>query len=124
MLLPLARKISSNQMKKTACSIIFLFICFTSMAQLAEDFTDGDFTNNPTWSGDAGLWQVVAGQLNSNSSTPSSSFYLSYNLLLPGSNMEWRIFVNLKFGTSGVNYTDIFLAFDSATCLQQLMVIL
>jgi len=116
MLLPLARKISSKQMKKTACFMVLLLLHFYSRAQLADDFTDGDFTSNPTWSGDAGLWQVVGGQLNSNSSTPSSSFYLS-TVAVTGSNTEWRIYVNLKFATSGANYTDIFLALDSANLL-------
>lgn len=83
--------------------------------QLTEDFSDGDFTSNPVWNGDNSLWQVTGGQLNSNSANVNSAFYLS-TPVVTASNTEWRIYMNLKFSTSGANYVDVYLASDSANC--------
>ena len=32
--------------------IVFLTLSYSSYGQLFEDFSDGDFTNNPSWEGD------------------------------------------------------------------------
>jgi hypothetical protein len=99
---------------RTYIAILFLLITNFCSAQLIENFNDGDFTNNPTWSGDVSSFTVNAAmQLQSANTTPSSTFYLS-TASTAATNAEWELFVNLKFATSGANYVDVFLVSDVA----------
>ncbi len=96
--------------------ILWLILFFGSIglqAQVNESFSDGDFTTNPIWGGDAGSWKVLGFQLNSNASTAVTHTYLSTPCSL-AQNTVWEFYVDLKFATSSVNYTDIFLISDSA----------
>ena len=48
-------------MRQLFLLILLLFaLCGTASAQLQETFTDGDFTQNPTWTGDVASFQVNA----------------------------------------------------------------
>ncbi len=80
-------------------------------AQFQDDFTDGDFTDSPTWSGDASLFTVVDDggnmRLRSNSSG-AGTYHLSTPSTL-AADAQWEFFINLKFATSGVNYVDVYL---------------
>lgn len=90
-----------------------LIIQVPAIAQFSESFADGDFTNNPTWTGMSSSFIIEAGQLKSNSATDNDLFYLS----TPSSNaagMVWQFYVNLKFPTSSANYMDVMLMSDSA----------
>jgi hypothetical protein len=82
-----------------------------------DDFSDGDFTNNPIWaSNDANNWTVVNGQLRSNSSLASSSFYLT-TPSTKAVNTQWEFFVQLQFNTSSANYVDVYLVSEQANLL-------
>ncbi len=96
-------------------SIVLLFLFVTSFvtAQVSDNFTDGDFTAAPVWSGDAADFTVVAGQLRSNSSTATYGFHLS-TPSTSATNAQWEMYINLQFPTSSANYTDIYLMSDSA----------
>jgi hypothetical protein len=93
----------------------FFTFCFiaNSQAQFSDNFSDGDFTTNPTWSGDNALFTITAGQLNSQSPT-AANYYLSTPSTL-AANVEFLFDINLKFATSGSNYVDVFLLSDVDT---------
>lgn len=86
--------------------------CTFARAQFTEDFSDGDFTNNPTWSGDVAKFIVDNEELRSNSGISNDIFYLSTQSSAAISS-EWRFVVNMKLNTSSVNYTDFILMCDS-----------
>ena len=90
----------------------FLFPVFAS-AQLQDDFSDGDFTANPTWSGDVTSFQVLSGQLNSTNQVTNATFYLSTPSTL-ASAAQWEIYMKLDFSTSSLNYVDVYLTSDAA----------
>ncbi|MDB0055065.1 lamin tail domain-containing protein, partial [Bacteroidia bacterium] len=94
---------------------LLILTCFTlaGFSQLTDDFTDGDFTTNPTWSGDVSKFTIDNEELRSNSNTVSDNFYLSTPSTLAQGDIEWQFRVNMKFSTSGANYTDVFLMADN-----------
>ena len=85
-----------------------------SDAQLTENFNDGDFTNNPTWSGNAADWVVNPSfQLQSNDTVLNSTYYLSTgNTLATG--VQWDMYFKLDFSTSSNNYVDAYLIAGSS----------
>ncbi len=98
--------------------IIIGFLVFQSIAvyaQLTENFADGDYTSNPTWTPDiVSNWVIQSNQLRSNSATPNSSFQIS----TPSTralNAQWEFLVNLQFNTSGLNYVDVYLMSELST---------
>lgn len=105
------------------CSALFsLWLLLTAIpvvAQFTDNFEDGDFTDNPEWSGDDALFTVApynldeANQMLRSNSPGGATYYLS----APSSIVEetsWKFFLNLQFGTSGANYVDVFLVSDDA----------
>jgi hypothetical protein len=94
---------------------LFLFLFFFSRlsAQFSDDFSDGDFTSNPAWSGNNNEYLVTGLQLRSNSSIASSSFYLSTNSTLVN-DAQWEFWCNLQFNTSSLNYVDVYLIADQS----------
>lgn len=98
--------------------IHFLLIAHVCTAQFSDDFSDGDFTNNPVWSGDVSTFTITSGQLNTNAGVlaATTDYYLSVPSTLANA-AQWEFFVNLKFATSGSNYADIYLIADNANLL-------
>ena len=97
--------------------ILFAFISALlctglSQAQRFDDFSDGDFTQNPAWQGDDSLFTVNNdGQLQLDDPTPSTqTAYLSLQQQLqPGTN-EWRFFSKLNnFDPSTSNFLKFYL---------------
>ncbi len=103
-------------MRFFATALFMLAFCW-AQAQINENFDDGDFTNNPQWTGDDSVFttvQVLGNyQLRSNKTIPNTSFYLSTPSSLVN-DCQWEFFVQLQFNTSGVNYVDVYLTSDSS----------
>ena len=97
----------------------FLFIAFSllnflSYGQITDDFSDGDFTNNPTWSGDAAQFTVNASQQLQLNSSGTGSSYLAVATSLPTlDNTEWQFYIKLNFSPSGSNNARVYLASNS-----------
>nr|WP_262904552.1 lamin tail domain-containing protein [Hymenobacter lucidus] len=87
----------------------------SARAQLAETFTDGDFTQNPAWSGGTADFQINAAlQLQSNGPavTPSNTQLVTASTSVTGT--VWEFWANLRLATSGSNYADVWLVSDLA----------
>lgn len=99
-------------------SILFLifWISNTSFSQtLQDDFSDGDFTTNPTWSGDDAEFIVnVANELQSNNLGVSATSELSTAAAIQDSTF-WEFYVRMDFNPSTSNYTRVYLQSDEAT---------
>ncbi|MEI6747689.1 MAG: lamin tail domain-containing protein, partial [Bacteroidota bacterium] len=97
-------------MKNLLYSMLFLFPLLAS-AQVTDNFSDGDFINNPTWNGDQAQFIVnTSGQLQLSSSGENISF-LSTPLILSDSN-EWNIWIKLAFSPSDNNNLRYYLVSD------------
>ena len=91
---------------KLLCGAAML-LSIQAAAQFSDDFSDGDFTENPTWTGSDQLFVVENEVLRSNS-PGESNYYLS----TPSSaidDTQWQFYINLAFATSGANYVDVYL---------------
>lgn len=88
---------------------LMLAISITAAAQVTDNFSDGDFSSNPAWTGNSSDWIVnTASQLQSNNTVASSTFYITTPSTLT-TEAEWQFYVNLTFNTSSANYVDVFL---------------
>jgi len=87
-------------------------IAALAWGQVQDDFSDGDFTNNPPWSGTDAYWTVTPDQrLRSNGPAATATLYLS----TPNAqihNTEWRFWVRVAFNPSTQNYVRVYLVAD------------
>jgi len=87
-------------------------------AQFQDNFSDGNFSSNPTWTGNADRFLVnAAGELQLNDSMPvaTNTTYLVTNA--PTSlddSTTWEFYVRLEFATSTTNFARVYLAANQA----------
>lgn len=83
-----------------------------SFAQLADDFSDGDFTAGPPWEGSDSDFSVQSGVLQLHSPQPEKG--LSY-LATPSRSMRnasWEFHIRLAFNPSDANCARVYLSSD------------
>ncbi|WP_310394418.1 lamin tail domain-containing protein [Hymenobacter sp.] len=83
-------------------------------AQLRDDFTDGNFTANPAWTGDAASFQVVAQQLQSNGPAVTGTALQLSTPSQASTGTVWEFWANLRFATSSGNLADVWLMASQA----------
>lgn len=92
--------------------LIALMSTIAIYAQLTDDFSDGDFLHQPTWTGDTAFFQVSSAfELQSNGARQTDTIYLS----TPSSaisNASWTFDIRMAFNPSGSNYAKIYLVSD------------
>ncbi|MFM2038619.1 MAG: hypothetical protein RL432_1558, partial [Bacteroidota bacterium] len=94
-----------------------LFHLLTSVfyAQVSDNFTDGDFTQNPSWQGTNADFTVNAsGELQLNSLAAATSYLSIPHLLANLNDKEWQIKVRQTFAPSSSNYGRVYLTSDNA----------
>ncbi|MEP6949008.1 MAG: lamin tail domain-containing protein [Ginsengibacter sp.] len=92
-----------------SCFLLLMFISFVSNAQLTENFNDGDFTNNPVWSGNTSDFILNSSlQLQSNNTVANSSYFLSTPNTI-ATTAQWEMYVQITFNPSSANYVDAWL---------------
>ncbi|OIP02484.1 MAG: hypothetical protein AUJ98_01260 [Bacteroidetes bacterium CG2_30_33_31] len=97
-------------MKITAL-FIFVFASYLSFSQIVDDFSDGNFTQNPTWNGNDSSFKINIYNTLQLNSTGSDTAYLSTpNAVL--SNTEWRFYIKQSFNSSSNNHSRIYLVSD------------
>ncbi|HHP7240630.1 MAG TPA: lamin tail domain-containing protein, partial [Cyclobacteriaceae bacterium] len=95
----------------------FLYLALISqfqvIAQLSDDFSDGDFSINPSWSGDNAEFQIISNQLNNNGPDGNGKQYLSTpNAYID--NTTWEFLLEIDVNPSSSNKTRIYLVSDQA----------
>jgi hypothetical protein len=91
---------------------LFLFLFpLTSFCQISDDFSDGNFTNNPVWIGDTGKFEVNGShQLHLNTTGADTAILCTNNSLI--NNTEWHFWVKFSFATSANNNARVYLVSD------------
>lgn len=89
--------------------------------QVAERFSDGNFTADPAWVGSASQFAVNASQQLQLSATTGSTAYLATAFAATSLDQtEWEFWVSLNFVPSGSNFARIYLAADQSNLTQNL----
>ena len=98
-------------MKKSVL-IIMIFLPFFCFGQVNESFLDGNFINNPIWTGTTANFTVNNGlQLQSQATTTSTSY-----LFTPSEAFDdavWECWVKINYNPSSANYAAVYLASDN-----------
>jgi hypothetical protein len=100
---------------RTVLFHFFLALTLCLNAQLSDNFSDGDFTQNPVWQGSTGDFIVNGtGELQLNSVLVGASYLSTPHLLSNLTNKEWQIKVKQTFSPSSSNFGKVFLTADNA----------
>jgi hypothetical protein len=107
-----------NGMQKKWVSALGTLILFIGgNAQFRDDFSNENFTQNPTWIGNTADWTVNTDlQLQSNNTVANSTFYLSTNNA-KATSAQWDFWVRLAFNPSGANLADVYLTASQSNLL-------
>ena len=93
------------------------FLClvcaFYGHAQIADGFSDGDFTANPEWSGDNAVFTIDNFQLRLQAPAAAGTAYLSTTNSAINDGV-WEFRVMLGFNPSSSNYARVYLVSDQA----------
>ena len=91
--------------------LTFLFLARLTSAQFQDNFSDGDFTANPPWSGDNLKFIVNAGKLKLQAPTVGETAFLS----IPSQaihDASWEFYLQMDFNPSSANLAKIYLVSD------------
>ena len=96
-------------------TILLLFVCFVAKTQLIDDFSDMDFSSNPTWSGTTSDFIVNAsGEVQLNALTGGTAYLSTPHNLSDLGNKEWDYWTKISTSPSGGNFARIYLTADNA----------
>jgi hypothetical protein len=96
-------------------ALVWILTQWTLSAQITEDFSDGDFTSNPTWSGTDADYEINSSfQLHVNNTIAATSYLSTPHGLSTLDNKEWRVWTRQSFAPSSSNYGRIYLTAASA----------
>lgn len=99
-------------------NIFILLLLLSSVytySQISESFDDGDFSNNPVWSGDTSEFIInTSSQLQLNNSVAGASYLSVPNPMSSLNNYEWRFYIKQSFSGSGSNYGRVYLVSDQS----------
>jgi hypothetical protein len=96
-------------MKKLIISIFTILIPSLIFGQVFDNFEDGDFTNNPTWTGNQDRFQVNSNfqlQLNHEGEASISSLQTSNQLV---DSTSWEFYIKQSFSPSSNNNARVYL---------------
>ena len=98
-------------MKKCFFTFIFILYALIGYTQFADDFSDGDFTINPTWIGDIGNFEIdSAFKLHLSDSITNTSYLSTESKAII--NGVWEFEVKMDFAPSSTNYSKVYLISD------------
>lgn len=89
-------------MNRHIITTFFIFFAFCLQAQFIENFTDGNFTDNPVWQGDTDRYVISSNFELQNLDTASGSSYLSVPAATADST-TWEFYFRLEFAPSTSN---------------------
>ncbi len=99
-------------MKQICLTLLLLASYGLSNAQVADNFTDGNFTQNPNWVGDDSIFQVTSGQLRLKG-TNSSDAYIATSHVQTDS-VTWQFYTRFALSPSTQNFSRFYVMSDTS----------
>ncbi len=107
-------------MKLILLSILLIAFLNGAFAQLTDDFADGDFTQNPIWTGDVSSFEINSSNyLHLKTTNSDTAILVTQSTVIQ--NTEWQFWVKQSFNSSSNNYSRVYLASNSADLKSSLM---
>jgi len=95
------------------CKYFFIFFLVFShnfgLAQLSDNFSDGNFITNPVWEGDVNNF-IVNDNLELQLNAPDAGESFLYTSISPEESNEWSFYFRMEFAPSGSNIMRIYFA--------------
>jgi hypothetical protein len=100
-------------------SLLLVVLTIQLYGQFTDDFSDGDFTSTPTWTGNDSKFVINSGLLRLQAPALAETAYLSTssNAIHEGS---WEFYVQMDFNPSNANLVRVDLTSDQADLTQPL----
>lgn len=100
-------------MKKTTLALLTALLPLFLAAQLTDDFSDGNFTDDPSWLGDVDKFTVTNGELQlQDTEAGTAALYLPAATSTDAST-SWAFFIRLEFAPSSSNFARVYLSASS-----------
>jgi hypothetical protein len=99
---------------KRLLGCLLVLSSYISSAQFNDNFSDGDFTNNPAWTGAANFIINGSSQLQLNNTVASTSLLSTAFVAQSLDNFEWQVYVKQTFAPSATNFGRVYLASDQS----------
>ena len=88
--------------------LLFFWLPLIAHTQVDDNFTDGDFTQNPTWIGNTEKFKINSNsQLQLHDTAASTAYIATANNMAV--NTEWRFWIKQSFASSGNNNSRVYL---------------
>ncbi len=110
---PAGLTIVKNTSMKNIILFVFLAAASLANAQLTDDFSDGNFTVDPAWSGNSDRFRINGDhQLQLFADGSGTAMLATASQLIDST--EWLFYIKLTFSPSSNNFTRIYLVSDQA----------
>tara|TARA_Y100001972_G_scaffold129014_1_gene193430 strand:- start:3165 stop:10019 length:6855 start_codon:yes stop_codon:yes gene_type:complete len=90
--------------------LIGLSVGISLQAQIRDDFSDGDFMNDPTWVGDQDHFEIISESLQLMAPSGGISHLATSNTLFD--KVVWEFYVKMDFNPSSTSLTKVYLISD------------
>ncbi len=91
---------------------VFVFVCFALFAQFTDDFSNGNFTEGPSWIGDREKFIVDNGQLRLYDDEAGMAWLSTQSQVV--ADTQWDFWLRIGFTPSDNNHPRIYLVSDKA----------
>ncbi len=111
------QKCRFSNLKSITAKLFLMFAAFTSsqqvFAQFVDDFSDGDFTSNPSWLGSNSKFVVDSARLRLKATPATDLAYLA-TASKSINDATWEFLVRLDFNPSASNFARIYVMSDNS----------
>ena len=105
--------------EKLIAFVVFITFIYSSIAQYNDNFSDGNYTSNPTWgNGDFADFEVLNSKLHLNAVTIADRHLSIFSQAIE--NASWEFLVRMDFNPSSSNLSRVYLVSNNSNLASSL----